>query len=118
MHYTQTLERIFKTLKKKLTAQSRPDDVPPVINNMPTPLVLEYDYCKRIDVPNALAKKLKENENAEWGEPWSWYVKWATLHYCDGDKEEHKIDALEDDGPDCKRDNGQNWDDEEESDDE
>jgi len=85
---------------------------------MPTPLVLEYNFCRRIDVPNELAKKLQENEEAKWGEPWSWYVKWATLYYCDGDKKEHEIYALDFGGPDCKRHDGQNWDDEEESDDE
>lgn len=84
---------------------------------MPTTLVLEYSCSRRINIPNELAEKLKENENAHWGEPWSWYVKWATLYYCDGDKKEHEINA-EDGDVDYKRDDGQNWDDPEESEDE
>ena len=82
---------------------------------MPTPLVLEYNFYRKIDVPNELAKKLQENEEAKWGEPWSWYVKWATLYYCDGEKNEHEINAFDEDSPDCKHDNGQSWDDSEES---
>jgi hypothetical protein len=84
---------------------------------MPTPLVLDYSFSRIINVPNELAKKLKENENAHYGEPWSWYVKWATLYYCDGDKKEHEIEAQDGDA-DCKHDDGQNWDDPEESEDE
>jgi hypothetical protein len=81
---------------------------------MPTPLVLEYSFSRIIDVPNELAKKLQENKDAEWGQPWSWYVKWATLYYCDGDKKEHEIEAYDGDA-DCKHDDGQNWEDSQES---
>ena len=83
---------------------------------MPTPLVLEYNFTRTINVPNELAKKLKENENVAWGMPWSWYVKWATLYYCDGDKKEHEIEAGAAADHDCKHDDDQTWEDPEESD--
>jgi hypothetical protein len=84
---------------------------------MPTTLALEYNIARYISVPNALAKKLKENEDVEWGEPWSWYVKYLTLYYCDGDKKKHEIQCC-DDTFDYKRDDGQEWLDPDESDEE
>lgn len=79
--------------------------------------MLEYTVTRQIDVPNEIAKKLKENENAPWGDPWSWYVKYATLYYCDEEGEEHEIQS--DEYPnDLKHDGGKTWDEPEESEDE
>jgi len=84
---------------------------------MPTSLMLTYSATCEVVVPNEIAKKLQENENTEWGKPWSWYVKHATLYYCDEDGEGHRIEG--DAFPvDYKHDGGQDWNDPDSSDDE
>jgi hypothetical protein len=75
---------------------------------MPTDLLLVYKAYQIVTLPNSIAEKLKANQDTEWGKPWSWYVKYATLFYCDGDGVEHEIDSDEVD-TDYKEDEGQEW---------
>ena len=81
---------------------------------MTTAININYCNTVTIDVPSNIAKKLKENEDVKWGLPWSWYIKWATLYYCDGDGKECEIVGDTSDF-DYKRDNGYDWDDIDES---
>ena len=83
---------------------------PPKSVSMSISIKIDYNNTLCIDVPSDIAKKLKANEDLKWGEPWSWYIKWATLYYCDGDGKECEIkgDTSE---FDYKRDSGYNWDD-------
>jgi hypothetical protein len=83
---------------------------------MTTSLVVYYAISRDIRVPKELAKKLRENENTEYGLPYSWFVKWATLYYFDADGNEHEIQA-EDDNEGYKRADDMNWEDDDGKDD-
>jgi hypothetical protein len=76
---------------------------------MTTALNIQYNRTLVIDVPSDIAEKLKENEDTEWGLPWSWYIKYATLYYCDGDGKECEIEG-DTSYFDYKDDDGYNWD--------
>lgn len=69
---------------------------------MPTNLVLYYTFDRIIRIPTKIARLLQANENEPYGKPWTYYTKWATLYYIDGDGKEQEVRA--DGGPEeCKR---------------
>jgi hypothetical protein len=34
---------------------------------------------------------IEDNKQAKYGTPWSWFVKYDTLYYFDGEEQEHEI---------------------------
>jgi hypothetical protein len=86
---------------------------------MPTILTLQYTAYVQVSVPNAIARKLKEQDGVQNSEdaPFAFGNKWGDLYYQGEDGEEHMIEgtALE---IDYKRTEEGEWENEEESDDE
>ena len=86
---------------------------------MPTILTLQYTAYVQVSVPNAIARKLKEQDGVQNSEdaPFAFGNKWGDLYYQGEDGEEHMIQgtALE---IDYKRTEEGDWENEEESDDE
>jgi hypothetical protein len=63
---------------------------------MTTKFVIKYAIYRCIRVSKELAKKLRENENTEYGLPYSWVLKSDTLYYFDADGNKHEIEAEDD----------------------
>jgi hypothetical protein len=74
-----------------------------------TNLSLTYSVSRNFSIPDELAKKLQENKDAEYGLPYSWCIRWATLHYFDADCNEHEIEPDDDDEMDFASPDGVYW---------
>jgi hypothetical protein len=87
------------------------------IQTMPTILTLQYTAYVQVSVPNAIARKLKEQDGVQNSEdaPFAFGNKWGDLYYQDEDGKEHKIEG-ETMEIDYKRTEIGEWEDEEESD--